>query len=651
MKRILFHPANFGVAANNAKLVHKASLPLSAARSIADLKAEIAATTLNVGNIVHNEAVAKSFEVDRAKSCLSSIEHLYFTECGGRTADFASCLTANFDAVVFSYANLIAPPLQGRADAQERHMARLCEVVEALPIPLYVFGMGMQEALTDASPLVPSMRELLKLIDKKAEIFGVRGAETEAFLHGMGCVHAVALGCPSLYVYPENILKIAPLKARKKHKVLTAGYLGLRHLTGYQAERVDFLRALASRYRVNYVFQNDIYSYHELGDLPGIYDDATGECDKAAIAAYMQAYGQEPIDFDGMWHFRDARSWRQFAAMHDFYFGDRFHGGVVALQASRPALFVYKDLRVRELTNHFAIPNVALAEVTPETMPELLRAAFSAERTERFREQYAARLGDYHFRCRDAGLMPRGAHPVGAVAKPAAAWRTEVARIALAASRVRRKTDARPEGRTIYPEFVKKRNRVRDQITAAVELLMRPKASAALLEPVVRTLLTNARPQAAQKCLTCFLDTAQAEIATLPDDACFRLANLYNRYQMHEAARRIIELLYVDRERRGEKNARLYANILLAEGNYTAAEQVLMPILGKGAADAATEFQLARAAFGQGRAGDAIARAEAALAHKPEAALLSRIEHLKGLAERSKEAGRSGAAHGGPATL
>ncbi|WP_417451252.1 polysaccharide pyruvyl transferase family protein [Kordiimonas sp.] len=634
MKRILFHPANFGVATNNAALRHKASLPLRASGSLAALKCEIRATTLNVGNIVHNEAVAKSFEIDRTRSCLSSIEHLYVTEYRGKRQDFRAAIQANFDAVVFSYANMISPPAPGRADAQQRHMERLCEVVDALPVPVYVFGMGMQEALDSEDRLVPAMRDLLRLFDKKATIFGVRGDETEAFLHNMGCTNAVALGCPSLYVYPGNILKTQPRKVKKRDRLLTAGYLGLRNLRGYQPERVEFLRALASRYTVNYVFQNDIYSYHELGDVAGLYDDATGRCDAAAISLYMQACGVAPIPFEGMWHFRDARSWRQLAEAHDCYFGDRFHGGVVALQASRPSLFVYKDLRVRELTNHFGIPNVALEDVRADNLKPLLRSAFSKERTEEMRDRYADRLREYRAITAKAGLSltSDGVMPSGTSFR--GEWRVLISRVAHAAVKTRPHT-----GKTGTPERLMKRQGGSDalrsdaKITAAITLFDRKPASVMTLELVLRALLEGKRLNAADKCLNAFLDEAGTDVMRFDSDACFRVANLFHTQQRQKTAQRLMDHLFSRKNQWPENYVRLYANILLADGQPEAASVLLARQINDGEAGPATMFQQARASLATGHARDALQHAEAALANQPNDALHGRILQLKAKAE------------------
>ncbi len=404
--RILFHPSNFGVAANAGALKMKASLPLSAYDTIEDVTKELNATTDNVGNIIHNEAVAKSFEVNRLRSCTAPLYHIYVNECKGDKKLFQTAIKGGFDAVVLSLANLISPPLEGKEESQQKHMELLCEILDNLPVPFYMFGLGMQNPVDNIEQLVPGMRDLLQLLNDKAAMFGVRGNQTESFLHKNGYANAKALGCPSLYVYPSNMLSIKTPEINKNSSVLTAGHKWLRNIFGHQPERMDFLRNLAETFKTEYVYQDDFYSFHELTGVRGFYDDATGLVSKEIMSNYLTVHGVDPIPFEDMWHFRDGRTWRLLAEKTDFYFGDRFHGGVVSLQVGKPALFMYKDLRVQELTNHIGIPNCSFDEIQDQDYIEVAMNAFSKERLEQFKDTYAMRAKEYYDYCTERGMTP-----------------------------------------------------------------------------------------------------------------------------------------------------------------------------------------------------------------------------------------------------
>ena len=288
----------------------------------------------------------------------------------------------------------------------------------------------------------------------------------------------------------------------------------------------------------------------------------------AAVQYLADTQGQAPIPMEGFWHFRDARAWRQFARSHDFYFGDRFHGGVVALQAGRPALFVHKDLRVRELTAHFAIPSVALEDISASSLERHVTNAFSARSIEAFHDRYSERLAEYHGLCREAGLEPVWeGHARGRATRPAARkaampeWRKDVMRCARAAARKRL---VRGAGVPRFIRTVERRLVAPDAaIMAAVNAFARPQAGVRTIELVLRALIERRKFQAADKCLAFFLAGAGDAVTDLPDDACFRLFSLFRAAGRLESARTVMQLLHDTRGRRDEKHARAYASLLI----------------------------------------------------------------------------------------
>lgn len=403
--RVLFHPANPGFSPNFSKILGKSSLPLQAANSLSGTRSQVNATSPNVGNIVHNEAVAKTFDIDLTYSCMASIERLFKFEARGNIKNFQNILRTNFDAVIFSFANMIAGPVQGKEAAQAAQMERLAEITDAINIPLYVFGMGMQNPLTSANDIKPELLNFLKKINEKAQIFGVRGSNTERFLKSIGCSEAIALGCPSLYVYPDNILNIKPLQQTLGLNISTAGYLDRKHLLGYQPERFEALQKIAHTYQASYVFQNDLYTLHELENVASLYNDADGSCDPKILHPYFGSFGYE-VAINDFRFFRDPRAWRQFASSKDCFIGDRFHGGVTSLQSGRPALFLVHDLRVQELTDHFALPNITIEKLLDDDLYATVQNAFGTQKIQEMHEVYSERLNQYLSLTARCGLRP-----------------------------------------------------------------------------------------------------------------------------------------------------------------------------------------------------------------------------------------------------
>lgn len=335
---------------------------------------------------------------------MGGIERFFKSECKSNSAEFKRKLSENFEAVVFSFANMVAPPVKGKEESLKQHFGRLSEIVRQINVPLFVFGVGMQERLTAKEDILPELSEFLLELNQKAEIFGCRGAETEAYLRHIGCDRALALGCPSLYVYPSRVRSINALSEVKNKTGTTAGYLDRRHLIGYQPERILSLEKITNKLNLSYVFQNDLMTLSELENVHGIYSDADNSVDSEIINSYIESFGVQ-VSVKEYRFFRDPRAWRQYASHHDFFFGDRFHGGVVSLQTGRPALFIYNDLRVRELTEHFGIPSVSLKDVLDGDVEDIVVNAFSKTRTAQMRDIYDERVKEYFEIARKVGLL------------------------------------------------------------------------------------------------------------------------------------------------------------------------------------------------------------------------------------------------------
>ena len=63
-------------------------------------------------------------------------------------------------------------------------------------------------------------------------------------------------------------------------------------------------------------------------------------------------------DYMSFYYFDTVSAWRQHCSTHDFYLGDRIHGGVITLQAGKPAVFVHNDARVKELAGKLGAPTL-----------------------------------------------------------------------------------------------------------------------------------------------------------------------------------------------------------------------------------------------------------------------------------------------------
>ncbi len=340
---------------------------------------ELYEVTGNKGNMIHGEAPARIFESDRKNSCYVSVQAL--VESGWSPERISEELNARFDLVVFSTANAIRPNLDPGCTAK---------VLDMLSTNFIVVGMGMQNPLPPTTDsLHPNLIELLDVCNRKARVFWVRGLETEGWLKTVGFDRAKALGCPSMYVYPQNTLGISAPDPAKVASAVTAGYIQGR------VPRSSAIIWLFKDFDAHYVMQEEMAIWNMQGLLDpnqNIYNDATGEVHREILNSVLETIHDEKMPFSSYRWFQDPNMWRVFSSGFDFYLGDRLHGGIVALQAGVPAIMMADDRRVTEIADFFGIPKVSVREAESMPLREIISEKLSPARLDIFKEAYFERV-------------------------------------------------------------------------------------------------------------------------------------------------------------------------------------------------------------------------------------------------------------------
>lgn len=378
--RILFHGPGTSTYLPEIRLPNTSGLRHAVTDRLIDLK-DSHSLTSNRGNLIHGEAPARIFNCRRRHSAFANLGTLHRI-FGNRLKEI---LPNHFDLIVLSAANFISP---------SRDLTRLRDALNVIgdAVPFMVLGAGMQgdNALAD---LHPSVQEILDIYNKRAIVFGVRGKQTEAWLHGNGFTNAQALGCPSMYVFPRSILSIdhtAAHQAGPAAKILSAGYLTVkkgRHFTRGQ----QLAKALQGT-RASYVFQDEFFGYGRLIEERGSFDDATNMGNRDQLNRLLGSAAGVPLDIENYYYFSETAAWRQVALGHDAYIGDRFHGGVAALQVGRPGIFLSHDNRVAELTDYFDLPRMTLEELISEGVGPAIRQRITEGSVAQMKTTYRLRF-------------------------------------------------------------------------------------------------------------------------------------------------------------------------------------------------------------------------------------------------------------------
>ncbi|WP_368413472.1 hypothetical protein, partial [Dongia sp.] len=95
---------------------------------------------------------------------------------------------------------------------------------------------------------------------------------------------------------------------------------------------------------------------------------------------------------------------RQCYGWHDVFIGDRFHGGVAALQVGLPTAILFKDLRVKELSEFFGVPHTTVDKACTMGIEAFMAEFMSEQRINAFLETYRLRLKNFHRHLTEAGL-------------------------------------------------------------------------------------------------------------------------------------------------------------------------------------------------------------------------------------------------------
>ena len=271
---------------------------------------------------------------------------------------------------------------------------------------------------------------------------------------------------------------------------------------------------------------------------------------------YLAAHGVEPVPFRDYWHFRDARSWRMLAEKTDFYFGDRFHGGVVSLQVGKPALFVYRDLRVEELTTHIGAPNISFDDLEGRDCLEVASSAFSAESLEKFRDTYEMRAREYYDICAAAGMTPleeirrRSVRRAG----PQHGWQQPLAEAVC-------KT--------------KKRKDLPAAVRAALNIISLDQDNNRSCEILIRALVSEGMHKECDAISTLMTDVEGEELEWKDAEYFFRMAYFLTGLLCWQDALKFAEVYYNKIYKRIGQHTELYATIQIELGNYEAAEAAL----------------------------------------------------------------------------
>lgn len=378
--RILFHAPGLAAFRPAVSIPHLLGVQPTAMNGLKGLGITHKLTG-NRGNIIHAEAPAKLFRKDPTASAYGNVATLSKALGDG----YRKRMARRFDMIVISMANFIRPTHDGSV---------LYEALRKLDgaVPFIVLGAGLQ-GRGKLSEMSQGNIDLITLFNERAEVFGVRGEQTAGWLDENGFSRTTVLGCPSLYTYPQSIMALDAAGISKRAetpRLMTAGHIGLRN-GAMNPRGLALIDALGST-ETSYVLQDEFLTWSDLDQTAPIYNDGDARLSADVVNGYLSAKTERAVRFQNVYYFNEAGAWRQAARLYDAYIGDRFHGGVAALQGGVPAIFLKEDNRVGELTAFFDLPALPIKALAEKGVSATLTDLLAADRIDRMKATYAERF-------------------------------------------------------------------------------------------------------------------------------------------------------------------------------------------------------------------------------------------------------------------
>ncbi|WP_437092549.1 polysaccharide pyruvyl transferase family protein [Streptomyces sp. enrichment culture] len=304
----------------------------------------------NSGNLIFSDAAHKILETP----------HTEVVSNGIRTdVNAARRINEEYDAFVVPLANAFRPSF-------EPQLKRLTRLIGKLRIPVVVLGVGAQTGLNydpaRLKPMEPSVRDFVSAVLDRSASIGVRGEFTEKYLKDLGFRDVEVIGCPSLFMYGED------LTVRKRAQELTAASriaVNGSH-SAVQKQGLDrIIRRTHERYpNLRFIGQNlsDARQLH-WRDL----SDPNGKVKEMPTHPDHPMYREDKVRV-----YIDPVTWIDDLRDFDFSFGSRIHGNIAALLAGTPATVLCSDSRTLELCRYFEIPHRTLDKLPEDVDPARL---------------------------------------------------------------------------------------------------------------------------------------------------------------------------------------------------------------------------------------------------------------------------------------
>ncbi|EUJ39404.1 polysaccharide pyruvyl transferase family protein [Brochothrix campestris] len=318
----------------------------------------------NSGNLIFVHGIMRNLTTDQV-----ILESDYYLSNSAK----AEYINKNYDGYIIPLADAF------RADFEDT-LKDMTTLIKRLTVPVYLIGVGLKAPKDVMSaelkfPFDDTVRNFIKAILEKSSMVGVRGEITAQYLTNLGFkkgIDHIAIGCPSMYTYGEN-LKIREIPNVEENELLIStnrSKSAPKHVLKYihnihsQNKKAAFLPQGWDEFKLMYTGFSTI-------DIPNY---------PSKITDLEYANGEAR-------YFLSASEWISYLKNRDFSFGTKLHGNITATIAGTPSISIPIDARMRELAEFHGLCTLNPEEIHEnETLTDLINKVdiYSAEKkTER----------------------------------------------------------------------------------------------------------------------------------------------------------------------------------------------------------------------------------------------------------------------------
>lgn len=258
------------------------------------------------------------------------------------------------------YDMLVLPLANAFREDFMKSLNRWTSFISELTIPCAVVGIGLQDSVNvrfrEGFSFDEDVKAFLKEVLARSATIGLRGEVTAEYVKQLGFSQGDVIGCPSMYLWGEDV------PVREKRPLSRKSKVGI---TGGAGNPVNIKKFLL---RVRKEFPDYYYLPQQLDDLKLMYAGVPfRQSHEAAQVLYPNTLADQDMQNGKAKFLLNIYSMLEFSKGLDFNVGTRIHGGITSMIMGVPNIYIPIDSRVLELVQYHHLPYVDVHKINEKT--------------------------------------------------------------------------------------------------------------------------------------------------------------------------------------------------------------------------------------------------------------------------------------------